>query len=149
MLTPLKKIKDFIFSFLPFKTFGVQALVIKGKNVLLIKHTYISGWYTIGGGVERGESCLQAIIRELKEEADISVLKGPELFGLYYKTYGRLNHHVAFYICKDFHEGPKFSKTEVLQKKWFPLSNLPKDLSFPNRMRIEEYLGKKPLSDRW
>ena len=145
----MKRFRDFIVSFLPFKTFGAQALVVKGEMVLLIKHTYVPGWYTIGGGVEKGESCLQAIIRELEEEVDIKALKDPELFGIYYKAYGRLDHHVAFYICKDFQEGPGFSKTEVLQKKWFPLSDLPKDLAPSNKTRIEEYLGKRPMSDRW
>lgn len=30
-----------------------RILLIRDNHVLLVKHTYQNGWYTIGGGVER------------------------------------------------------------------------------------------------
>ena len=38
-------------------TLGVRGLVTnEAGEVLLIKHTYLAGWYLPGGGVERGET---------------------------------------------------------------------------------------------
>lgn len=71
---------------LPIKTLGVRALVIKNNRVLLIKHSYINGWYTVGGGVKRGETPLQAIQRELFEEVGIECLDKPQLFNVYYSA---------------------------------------------------------------
>lgn len=47
------------------------------------------------------------------------------------------------------HGGPWFSKTEVLQKKELSLYDLLKGLAISNRTRIEEFLGKNPVSDQW
>ncbi len=33
-------------------------MLVEGKNVLLIKHTYTAGWMFPGGGVEVGDSAL-------------------------------------------------------------------------------------------
>ena len=48
-------------------TLGVRALVIDERNrVFLVKHSYVSGWYLPGGGVEPGETVIDALIRELR-----------------------------------------------------------------------------------
>ena len=40
--------------------------------IMLVKHTYISGWHLPGGGVERGELAEIAAERELEEEAGLN-----------------------------------------------------------------------------
>ena len=45
----LSNIKFFIISFLGGKTVGVQAMIIKDDEILLVRHTYLAGWYTVGG----------------------------------------------------------------------------------------------------
>ena len=43
-------------------TLGVRAVVLDGENrVFLVKHCYVSGWHLPGGGVEVGESFLDAL----------------------------------------------------------------------------------------
>ena len=37
-------------------TLGVRGLLIKDDRVVLVKHSYVPGWYLPGGGVEPGES---------------------------------------------------------------------------------------------
>ena len=57
-------------------TLGVRALVIDPENrIFLVKHSYVRGWYLPGGGVEPGETVIDALIRELREEANIEPTK--------------------------------------------------------------------------
>jgi len=58
-------------------TLGVRALVIDGRSVFLVRHTYRSGWFLPGGGVERGESPEAAVVRELREEGGILCAERP------------------------------------------------------------------------
>ena len=56
-------------------TLGVRVLVenLEGE-ILLVKHTYISGWHLPGGGVDLGEDVEIAARREVYEETGISEL---------------------------------------------------------------------------
>ena len=54
------------------KTLGVRAVATDaGGRVLLVRHTYTPGWHFPGGGVEKGETAVLSMQRELKEEAGI------------------------------------------------------------------------------
>ncbi len=57
-------------------TLGVRGLVIdRAGRVLLVRHTYVEGYYLPGGGVEGGETLERALTRELVEEANV-VMEG-------------------------------------------------------------------------
>lgn len=149
MMRWLWKSKNFLFSFLRIKTVGARALVIKNHKVLLVKHTYLPGWCTIGGGVNRGESPLQAVQRELIEEAGIHCTKPPRLFNVYFNVYEKRDDYISFYIVEHFTEEQRPPSTEIAEVAWFPLKELPEEISPSTHRRIEEYLGKRPVSDRW
>lgn len=106
-------------------------------------------WHTIGGGVDPGESSLEAIKRELQEEVGIDVIEDPSLFGFYYNPYHKRDDYVAFYICKKFNRNNSVTSPEISEAKWFSLNSLPSDTSPGTKRRIEEYLGMRPLSDVW
>lgn len=142
------KIKDWILALLKIRTVGVRALVLKGDSVLLVKHTYQPLWYTVGGAVERGESPLQAIVRELREEVGALLDKAPKLSSVYYSRNQNRDDYVIFYLVNSY-QFEESNSPEILDKQWFPLHQLPEDVSPATQRRIDEYLGKIPLSDTW
>ncbi len=136
------------FRILRVKTMGARALVINKDQVLLIKHTYQKGWYTIGGMVEKNESPRKAILRELLEEVGLVPLEAPDLFSIYYSNFEKRDDYIAFYIVKKFDMTETYSP-EIAEKKWFSLDELPVDITPSTKRRIDEFLGKKEKLDTW
>ncbi len=142
------QIKNYFIKLIGIKTIGARALVIKNNQVLLIKHTYVLGWYTIGGGVGKKETPQEAIIRELFEEVGITVMESPTLFGIYYNDVEKRNDYIAFYIVENF-EIIERKCFEIAEKKWFSLENLPPDITPATKRRIEEYMGIRKITEKW
>jgi 8-oxo-dGTP pyrophosphatase MutT (NUDIX family) len=142
-------LKQSILSYFGGKTVGARALVIKNDSeILLVHHTYTPGWASIGGAVDKGETCLEALTRELLEEAGVRISAPPTLFSLYYSDHFKRDDFVAFFIVKEFTISDSYSP-EIAEKRWFKLSDLPPDVAPGTKRRIDEYLGLKPISDRW
>lgn len=127
---------------------GARALVVQDNQALLIKHTYQKGWYTIGGGVKKNESPTKAIMRELLEEVGVTPSAPPKLFSIYHSNKERRDDYIAFYIIKTFEMEETYS-LEIAEKKWFSFDALPIDITPATTRRIEEYLGKRAVSDTW
>ena len=140
-----KNIFDYFFTR---QTFGARILLIKDDRVLLVKHSYQPGWYTIGGGIEKGESPLVAIKREIKEEVGVTLLNSPVIFSVYYSTFQQRDNYIVLYLSSDFLEEPS-SSPEIAEKKWFSLNDLPADVTSVTKRRIDEYLRKRAIDDKW
>lgn len=141
-------IRTTILSLLSKRTIGVRILLVKEDQVLLVKHTYQPGWYTIGGGVELKETPREAIERELKEEVGVTLNAPPELFSVYYSYHEKHDNYVMFYIGRDHTQIPVHSP-EILESRWFPITALPEDTTPATHRRIEEYLGKRVIAELW
>src|SRR5437763_475237 len=60
------------------RTLGVRGLVVDGDGrVCLVRHTYMPRWYFPGGGVKRSETLVDAVRREVFEEAGIAMTGPP------------------------------------------------------------------------
>ncbi len=132
-------------------TLGVRAALIHPqRGVFLIEHTYTPGWYMPGGGVEAGETALDALVREVAEEGNI-VLDGPaELHGLFHNVTMSPRDHVAVFICRDFHQtAPKRPDREIRDSGFFPLDALPEGTTRATRARLEEITSGAPRSPTW
>ena len=132
-------------------TLGVRGLVIDGAGrILLVKHSYTRGWHLPGGGVEIGETMLQALTRELAEEGNIRLAGMPRLHGIFFNGRVSQRDHVAVYIVDDFEQpGPFRPTAEIAHASFFPLDALPNDTTAGTRARIAEVLGGAPVSPHW
>jgi 8-oxo-dGTP pyrophosphatase MutT (NUDIX family) len=81
---------------------GVSAIAtVPDGRVILVRHTYRSGWYLPGGGVSKGETGEAAAIRELAEETGLVRSTPPALFGFYLRKNGGHSDYIALYQVKD------------------------------------------------
>src|SRR3990167_11509685 len=107
-------------------TLGAHAIVLNAQNqILLVKHTYQSHWYIPGGGLKKGEYPKEALLRELKEEAGLTVIDKPQLFGIYYHPYLGVSDYPIIYVVKEYTVAPAYSP-EIEQMGWFDYAALPK-----------------------
>ena len=132
-------------------TLGVRGLVIDDLGrILLVQHSYVRGWHLPGGGVEPGETMLQALARELAEEGNIRVIGPPRMHGVFFNRRASTRDHVAVYIVDDFQQdGPFTPNLEITHASFFSLDGLPNDTTAGTRARIVEVMGGAPVSQTW
>jgi ADP-ribose pyrophosphatase YjhB (NUDIX family) len=132
-------------------TLGVRAVVVdQDDRVFLVKHSYVSGWHLPGGGVETGESVVEALRRELMEEGCIEVLDEPVLHGLFFNDHVSRRDHVAVYLIRNFRQArvPE-PNSEIVACGFFETSALPEETTAGTRLRIAEVLDGKPRITTW
>ena len=132
-------------------TLGTRAMVIDGAGrIFLIKHTYVDGWHLPGGGVETGETLLEAITRELVEEGNIQLGAAPQLYSVYFNRRTSRRDHVALFIVRDFRQdGNPKPNHEIAEHAFFPIDALPEDASRATRARVAEVFGGAAISELW
>jgi 8-oxo-dGTP pyrophosphatase MutT (NUDIX family) len=132
-------------------TLGVRALVIdENRRIFLVQHSYVRGWHLPGGGVEPGETMIDALIRELAEEGNIEPMAPPRLHGVFFNDRASRRDHVAVFVVPDFRQiGAPVPDREIIAHGFFSLDELPNDTTAPTRARIIEVLGGAPVSERW
>jgi 8-oxo-dGTP pyrophosphatase MutT (NUDIX family) len=132
-------------------TMGVRGLVLDGEGrVFLVKHSYISGWYLPGGGVETGETVLTALARELREEGNIELTAEPVLHGIYFNRAISRRDHVALFVVRDFRQDTAPTPNrEIIAHGFFAPGSLPDDVTRGTRDRIAEVLQGAPMPQVW
>lgn len=132
-------------------TIGVRGAVFDEKGrIFLVRHTYVSGWYMPGGGVDPGETALAALKRELAEEANIELADEPKLVGVYFNRNASNRDHVLFYSCGAFRQSePKRPDAEIAETGFFPLDELPDGTTAATRRRLEELSTGEAPDKTW
>src|SRR4051812_28077284 len=91
----LRQFVHLYFRFARGMTLGVRAVVLDANDrVFLVRHTYVSGWYLPGGGVEVGQTFRAALETELREEGCITLTGEPVLHGVFLNSHVSLRDHV-------------------------------------------------------
>ena len=147
----LRRVFHFYWWFARGMTLGVRAVVLDHQNrVFLVKHSYVAGWHLPGGGVEVGESFMEALRRELVEEGRIELAEEPVLHGLFFNSHVSRRDHVAVYVVRRFtqdrHPEPN---REIIACGFFAATALPEETTGGTRLRIAEVLEGRARAATW
>jgi 8-oxo-dGTP pyrophosphatase MutT (NUDIX family) len=132
-------------------TLGVRGMLLDGDRVMLIKHSYIPGWYLPGGGVDPGESIVDALHREVREEVGAVLREPPQLFGIYRNAHADTRDHVALFVSRawDIRQAPVLPNSEIVACESFRVSDLPEGISAATAIRLREVLHDEPPAVDW
>jgi mutator protein MutT len=111
----------------------------KNNEVLLQKRSDDGLWGNPGGSMDIGETCEDTVIREIKEETGLNILKEDlHIFNIYS---GETQHHIypngdeVYYVNIIYmvskYNGDITVDDESEQLRFFALSELPKDVTKP------------------
>ena len=148
---PLRRIFHLYWRIARGMTLGVRAVVLDGDDrVFLVKHSYVSGWHLPGGGVEVGETFLEALRRELMEEGRIELMAEPDLHGLFFNSHVSRRDHVAVYVVRYFRQDrlPEPNR-EIVACGFYDAGALPAETTTGTRLRIAEVLDGKACIATW
>jgi ADP-ribose pyrophosphatase YjhB (NUDIX family) len=131
-------------------TLGVRAAAFDDEGrVFLVRHSYVPGWHLPGGGVERGETTGDALVKELREEGNLELVGAPALVAVYFNRRTSRRDHVALYRCRVRQTAPKMPDREILESGFFTLEALPDGTTKATRQRLAELGGEVPFRDIW
>jgi 8-oxo-dGTP pyrophosphatase MutT (NUDIX family) len=133
-------------------TMGAQAMVFdKQGQLLLVRHTYRPGWHFPGGGVEKNETLLNTLRRELIEEAGVICEGQPELFGIYANFHAFPSDHVVLFIVREWRAGAggREPNREIAEHRFFARDALPDTTIAPVRRRLAELFDGRPRDELW
>jgi len=132
-------------------TLGVRVLVEnENREVLLVRHTYVEGWYLPGGGVESGDTIHDAAQKELREETGLELQGEAELIGFYKNISASKRDHVALLKASGFRQVEVFTPNrEIAEIGFFSLDKLPDSITKGNLRRLREVYFGEAVSRYW
>jgi ADP-ribose pyrophosphatase YjhB (NUDIX family) len=128
---------------------GAHAMCIdRSGKVLLARHSYKRGWSFPGGGVNRGEPAVHAVVRELNEELGVFRARQPEFVGLFTNRSGWATNVVALYRFDEAEVEfrPNFEVREIV---FCDPANPPTGTTRGTRRRLAELVDKTPPDPFW
>ena len=132
-------------------TLGVRGMLVSSdEKILLVRHSYHPGWHLPGGGVERGETLVGALKKEILQEVGRNIIGEPSLHGVFFNKSVSKRDHVAVFVCRTF-EDVQNNKTswEIAESAFFSINALPPDTDPGTKSRIAEVLRKQEISEDW
>ena len=123
--------------FVGFKAYNVifsvarsRAVIFNEKDEVLLVQHWAGGsrWSLPGGGVERGETALEALQREMREELGLSV--GPDQISYFTTIHSEYEAPIFIVRIQQSWLPPQpFNKREISEAAWATLDSLPSRLT--------------------
>lgn len=132
-------------------TMGVRAACFdETGRVFLVRHSYVPGWHLPGGGIERGETALEAVAKEIREEGNLVLGAPPQLLHVYFNKQTSKRDHVLLYRCDGVTQtAPRLKDREIVEAGFFALDALPALTTAATRRRLKEIAGRAVFADFW
>lgn len=132
-------------------TLGARAIALdEAERVFLVRHTYVPGFHLPGGGVERGETVAESLVRELLEEGGLEPGEPPELIGFYFNPRHSRRDHVALYLFRGVRQiRSRAPDWEIAEAGFYALDALPDATTGSTRARLDEYFRRVAPSPLW
>ena len=133
-------------------TLGVRVIVVDDQErILLVRHTYVPGWYLPGGGVDPGEAMTTAARRELQEETAILCEEVPRLLSIHFNRRASRRDHVALFLVTAWSQPtpPAVPNREIAELGFFPRHALPEETTAATRQRLAEIFDGAEVTETW
>ena len=107
------------------KTYGTKIIIKQAGKILFIKNTYgIRDWDLPGGGIKKGETPQEAVIREVAEELNLTIVN-PTFMGdfIYFGSYKK--DHISVFFIELSQTNPQPDMIEVSDVAWFAPDSFP------------------------
>ena len=132
-------------------TLGVRIFATNAQGqVLLVRHTYISGWHLPGGCVERGETSQETAKKELFEETGLNPTSPMILLHIYKNPSHSRYDHVALFKCMVEPSGHVFlPNEEIAEIGFFNPTQLPDDTTPSTKNRVLEVTKENFENEIW
>ncbi|MCE1237707.1 MAG: NUDIX domain-containing protein [Hyphomicrobiales bacterium] len=131
-------------------TLGVRVLVLDPRGrVLLLRHTYVPGWYFPGGGVEAGETAAEAAARETVEETGVRLASAPRLVSIHLNPRVSTRDHVAFFHGETASSDATARLGEIAEVGFFDPDRLPAGITGATARRIGEWIEGDAPAREW
>jgi ADP-ribose pyrophosphatase YjhB (NUDIX family) len=125
-------------------TFGVRAIALTAAGeIVLVRHSYLPGWYCPGGGRARNETAEAAAIRELREEIGMTAYGSVGFLRAYTVHQHFKRDTVSWFLVRDVAFTARRS-LEIVEIRAFPLDALPEDMTSVVRERLRAALEMVP-----
>ena len=131
-------------------TLGIQGVVVDPEGrMLVVRQSYTSGWNFPGGGVEKGETPIAALKREMIEETGVQLTGSLVMHGLFSNHTNFPGDYIAVYIATSFEMGPWQPTLEISDRAFLTADEIAADCSPAMQRRLDELAGTRDVSDVW
>lgn len=145
-----------------YTAFGIYGIIFKDNNLLVVKKTsgpYINRFDLPGGSQESGEKLEDTLIREIKEETNLTIKSFHQLgvvnfiYPWSYKDTNMNNHIAVFYEIdtvqgKNLETVNQFLGQDSLGSIWLSLDELTDENSSLLVMKAKEYIQERKFIDK-